>query len=217
MRVTAIKEQKRRNRVNIYLDNKFAFGLSKEALVDFALFEGKELTEAETDRILEQDQKVRALQKCFRWLGIRARSEKELEKKLREKGFAPKIIQQTIQRIKELGYLNDEKFACLFIEMRKAGRPKGKFAIQRDLKQKGIDEEIIKKTLRKFYPENEEIEKALNLAKKKVKTYGQIPQQKIYQKLANFLAGRGFGWPIIKKVLDKILKSETIVHLKNRP
>jgi regulatory protein len=206
MLITAIKEQKNKNRVNIYLDNRFAFGLAKEVLVDFSLSEGQELTEEEIDKILEKDQKVKALQKCFRWLSIRARSEKELENKLKEKGFASKIIKQTIERIKELGYLNDKEFARLFVEMRKTGRPKGKFFIRRDLKQKGISEDIIKETLTKFYSEKEEKELALSLAKKKIKSYGHIPNEKIYQKLANFLASRGFGWPVIKEVLDKIFK-----------
>lgn len=206
MKITAIKEQKRKNRVNIYLDGKFAFGLSKESLVDFRLFEGQELTQSEVDKILEEDQKVKALQKCFYWLGIRARSEKELEDKLREKGFAPKIVKQTIARLKELGYINDEEFTRLFIETRKIGRPKGRFVIQRDLKQKGISEDIIKKSLEKFYSEKEEFEAALGLAKKKFQTYGRIPREKRYQKLANFLANRGFGWSIIKGVLAEIFK-----------
>lgn len=206
MRITAIKEQKRKNRVNIYLNDKFAFGLSKEALVDFSLSEGEELTEAEIDKILEQDQRIKALQKCFRWLGIRARSEKEIRDKLKKKGFAPSIIEQTTKRVKELGYLDDKEFSRLFIETKKLGRAKGKFALQRGLKQKGINSELIEESLQQFYPEDEEAELALRLAEKKVKTYQDLPHEKKYQKLARFLTNRGFNWEITKKALDKILK-----------
>lgn len=205
MRITNIKEQKRKNRVNIYLDNKFAFGLSKKTLVDFGLSEGKELTESEIDKILEADQKVRALEKCFCWLGIRARSEKELENKLKEKGFVPKIIKKTIERVKEFGYLNDEEFTRLFIETKKIAA-KGPIAISQDLKQKGVDKETIKKSLKKLYPPIEEREVALSLAKKKLNFYQNLSRQKVYQKLSRFLLQRGFSWPIVKEVLKKILK-----------
>lgn len=200
MRITAIKEQVSKKRVNIYLNDKFSFGLSKEALVDCGLSEGKELTEAEIDKILEADQRVKALQKCFRWLSIRARSEKELEKKLKEKGFAPKIIKQTIERIKELGYLNDEEFARFFVEIKKINR-KGPVAISRDLKQKGVDGEIIKKSLKRFYTATEEKEAALSSAKKKLNSCQNLPRQKQYQKIAKFLVGRGFSWSIVKEVV----------------
>jgi regulatory protein len=206
MRITAIKEQKRGKRVNIYLDERFAFGLSKEALVDFGLCMDKELTQLEIDKILEQDQKIMALQKSFRWLGIRPRSENEIKEKLRGKGFAPSIIEQTIERIRELGYLDDQEFSRLFVEYRKIGQAKGKLAIWRDLMRKGVDKEIIKKSLEEFYSGDEELEAAVKLAKKKISTYHNLPPDKTYQKLSRFLLGRGFNWAVIKNVLSEMKK-----------
>ncbi|MFN3301815.1 MAG: RecX family transcriptional regulator [Patescibacteria group bacterium] len=197
-KITAIKQQKRSSRVNVFIDEKFAFGLSKKTLVDFDLYKGKVLTKKEIDEILEKDQSTKALEKSFRWLGIRPRSKKELENKLKEKGFAPKIIKNTIKRLKELGYLDDKKFAQSWLEARKLSE-KGKYIVQHELKQKGISHQIIKKTLEK-YSKKDEIEIARQLVEKKIKTLKKDISFK-KQKLARFLVSRGFSWEVINEVL----------------
>lgn len=207
-KITKITQQKRSARVNIFLDEKFAFGLLKKTLIDFNLFVGKEITEKEIEKILKKDQQSRALEKSFKLLGIRPRSEKELIKKLKEKGFAEKIIQKTLKKLKELGYLNDEKFAGSWLESRKLSF-KGKYAIQKELKQKGVAEEIIKKTISR-YRTKDEFKIALELAKKKMRTLLSKSKTNLFpsaflqkQKLLRFLANRGFSWETIARVLKE--------------
>jgi len=133
---------------------------------------------------------------------LRPRSEKELRDKLKAKQFDPKIIDQAIKKVEELGYLNDAEFARAFIEMKKS---KGKIAIRFELRRKGVDGEIIKSSLEKYYSTDEETGSALSLAQKKLRTYKRLPPFKIKQKLSQYLAGRGFNWDIIKDVLRQIL------------
>lgn len=206
MKITKITQQKRSSKVNIFIDDQFAFGISKKTLVDFDLYQGKTLTKREINKILEKDQKNKALEKSFRLLAVRPRSKKELEKKLKEKGFALKIIKNTLKRLKELGYLDDKKFAQSWLESRKA-LAKGKYVIQKELREKGIAEEIVKKTLER-YSKKDEIKIAYQLLRKKMKGFkkegssGSLFLQK--QKLAHFLASRGFSWETIKEALKKI-------------
>jgi len=201
-KITAITQQKRSARVNVFINDQFAFGLSKKTLVDFDLYNGKFLNEKEISQILEKDQLTKAIEKSFRLLGIRPRSQKEIEKKLKKKEFAPEIIKKTITRIKELGYLDDKKFAKAWLESRKLSR-KGKYIVQRELKEKGVAEETIKKTISRYTP-NQEFEIALELAEKKIKTYKNLDKFKKRQKLAALLTSRGFGWETIIKILEKI-------------
>jgi len=201
-KITKITQQKRSSRVNVYLGERFAFGISKKTLVDFDLFVGKEISQKEINEILEKDQKIKALEKSFRLLGIRPRSKKELEKKLKEKGFAEKIIKNTLKRLKELGYLDDRKFTQAWLEARKLSS-KGKFVIQRELKEKGVNEEIIKKTL-EDYKSEEEFERALKLAEKKRRAYKKLPFFEKKIKISRFLANRGFSWEIISRILKRI-------------
>lgn len=200
-KITKVSQQKRSSRVNVYLDNRFGFGLSKKTLVDFDLFVGKEIFPKQIKEILIKDQKIKALEKSLRWLGIRPRSQKELEKKLKNKGFTQAIIKETIKKLQEFDYLNDKKFAQSWLEARKLSG-KGKFIVQKELKEKGINEEIIKKILEK-YSTDDEFEIARELVNKKIKNYqkGNIFTKK--QKIARYLASRGFGWETIIKILKR--------------
>lgn len=201
-KITRISQQRRASRVNIFIDDQFAFGLSKKTLVDFNLFNGKLLSEAEINQILEKDQLTRAVEKSFRLLGVRPRSQKELEKRLKEKEFAPETIKKTIARIKELGYLDDKKFAKAWLEARKFSH-KGKYVVARELKQKGVAEETIKKTISHYTPKDE-FKIATELIEKKMKSWKDLSFWKKKEKIAKFLASRGFGWDTIGKILGKI-------------
>lgn len=201
-KITAIKQQRRQARVNVFIDEKFGFGLSKKTLVDFDLFVSKEISEKEIEEILEKDQRVKALEKSFRLLGIRPRSQKELEKKLKEKGFDDSIIKKTFKKLKEYNYLDDKKFAKNWLRWRKLSG-KGKFVVSWELKQKGIKEEIIKETLKK-YSVADEFKIALEMAEKKKRSFKNLKPLERKQKLAQFLASRGFGWETISRVLREI-------------
>ncbi len=202
MKITAIIQQKRSSWVNVFINEQFGFGISKKTLVDFDLFVGKEISEKEIKEILERDQQIRALEKTFRWLGIRPRSQKELEKKLQEKGFTSKIVKKTLKRLREFGYLDDKRFAWSWFETRKLSG-KGKFIIKKELKEKGIEEELIKNILSHYSP-SEEVEIALNLARRKIVGLKDLSKLEQKQKLACFLASRGFSWQAIIEVLGKI-------------
>ncbi|MCX7778777.1 MAG: RecX family transcriptional regulator [Patescibacteria group bacterium] len=203
-KITKISQQKRNSRVNIYLDGKFAFGLSKKTLADFDLYNGKVISKKEIEKILEKDQRVKALEKSFRWLAVRQRSRREIEKKLKEKGFTKKVIQKTLKKLKDLDYLDDEKFAHAWLEARKLSG-KGKFIIQKELKEKGLNETLIKKILEE-YKKEEEIEHGLELAKKKIKTYQNLKPFEQKQKLARYLASRGFSWENIFEMMKELFK-----------
>lgn len=199
MKITKISQQKQTSRVNVYLDEEFAFGISKIALVDFDLFVGKDLNQKEINEILEKDQRIKALEKSFRWLGMRPRSRKEIEKKLKEKGFAKKIIKKTLKKLEEYGYLNDKKFAQSWLEARKL-TGKGKFVVRRELREKGIRENLAKKILARYSPK-EEIEIAKNLIERRRARYKDLNPLERKQKIARYLASRGFSWEAISQIL----------------
>lgn len=200
-KITKISQQKRSSRVNVFIDDKFAFGISKKTMVDFDLHKDKVLSKKEIKEILEKDQMVKALEKSFRLLGIRPRSKKELEKKLQEKGFAKKIIKNTLKRLKELGYFDDKKFAQSWLEARKLAG-KGKFIVKKELQEKGIEENLVKRILDK-YSQKEEVEIARNLIERRRSKYQDLSSLEQKQKLARFLASRGFSWQTISKILKE--------------
>lgn len=203
--VTSIEPQKRRKkRFNLYIDAEFFCGLSEDTIVRRNLKVGQSFTKKELDKLLLDEQYSKAFDKALRFLGYRPRSEKEIKDKLTLKDFHPKIIDKVIKELKGKGLLNDEEFSRLWIKSRKSLRPSGKYILERELKQKGIDKEIIDKIMAKEINEDEELNLALQAARKKKKGYKRLPQLKFNQKMSQFLARRGFSWNIIKKVLEKL-------------
>jgi regulatory protein len=84
-----------------------------------------------------------AFNSAARYLSLRARSTKEIENYLTKKGFVSNIISQTILRLKELNFLNDEEFGKSFARSRQNYKGKSKYFISYELKKKGISDDII--------------------------------------------------------------------------
>ena len=97
---------------------------------------------------LNQDEKTdiqlsKAYNNCLRFLSPRARSVKETIDYLEKKKFTSSTIDKTIQKLLKEHLLDDKIFAGMFVENREKFRPRSKFALSFELKQKGIDEDII--------------------------------------------------------------------------
>ena len=103
MIITKIESQRNEERVNIYLDGEFAFGLIKEIQYKYDLSEGMNIDKEYIDKVLMEEEQSRANNCALRFLEYRQRSEKEIIDKLKEKGFEDKLIENTIIYLKHYG------------------------------------------------------------------------------------------------------------------
>jgi len=199
--ITKIKAQKNKKRVNLYLDNQYAFGLDADNFLKAGLKVGQKLSQKEVDELIFKNQFQKMLDRTLRLISRRPRSEKEIRDYLKKKKATSKLSQKLIKKLKKLGQLDDQTFAFWWVEQRTAFRPRGKFGLIMELRQKGIDQEMIDKAIE---PINE-LPLAEKTAKRKAKILKNLPKEKVYQKLSAFLARRGFSWETIKKVVAKEL------------
>ena len=145
--------------------------------------------------------------KALNFLSFRPRSEKELRDYLIKKKADDLSIHKIIESLKENKFLNDKEFARWLIEQRTLFRPKAQRIIKMELKQKGIDADLIEDAFKDIV--NSDLEKALALGLKRMERYAkEKDRKKIYEKLGRFLASRGFDWDTIKEVIDRILPKE---------
>lgn len=147
--------------------------------------------------------------RALRFLSYRPRSEKEITNFLKRKKVEPSIINKILQKLKEQDLVNDEEFAKWWIEQRQGSRPRGIRVIKMELKQKGISDELI--TSYQLLITNQ-LELAKKALEKKVKSYRNLPREKAYRKLSQFLLRRGFDWDTVKEVIDEVLKKEYNIH-----
>ena len=141
-RITAIEpQQKKPQRVNVYLDGEFAFGLA--AVLAAWLRVGQELGEEKVASLKMQDEREITYQKALHFLSYRPRSSAELRQNLSKRGITESLIEETLNRLQSTGLVNDEAFARAWVENRNTFRPRGKPALRMELRRKGLSDEIV--------------------------------------------------------------------------
>jgi regulatory protein len=203
MRITNIEYQKNNKRVNIYIDNKFAFGMSDELRFKFGLSIDDEINQDFIDNVIKSEEQMKVTNAAFNLLSFRQRSEKELCDALKRKGFEDSYISHTINYLKENNYLDDKKFAKSFIYDKQNLNKYGPNKIRYELYKKGISKDIIESTVIK--DSNTEYDMALELAAKKLTNYKSQDKASIYRKLGNLLQRKGYSYDVILKVLDNLI------------
>lgn len=199
-RITGLQVQKRNNnRLNIYLDGEYAFGLSR--YVAAWLQVGQDLTEEKITALMADDAVEAAYQKSTKFIGYRMRTTSEVDKHLTKKGIEPQIIGQVIERLNENGLLNDEGFAKMWIENRSEFRPRSQRLLAMELRRKGINSETIQNVIERTPPEDE---LAYLAAKKRIRRYEHLDWQDFQRKLGSHLTRRGFSYSTIKPVVYKV-------------
>jgi regulatory protein len=144
--------------------------------------------------------------KALEFLSYRTRSEKEVRDKLKTKQAEPGIIEKVISKLKEKRFINDEEFARQWIENRNRFKPRSLRLIKLELRQKGIEEEIVEKVIQDLdFNSESELGQAKKLVEKRIDKVRDLPKQEIYQKLGRFLASKGFNWDTVKKAIDEVL------------
>lgn len=83
------------------------------------------------------------LEAASRFLEVRSRSVHEVRRRLGGAGYRTELVEGAIERMTELGILDDEVFARAWVESRDRARPRGERAIREELRLKGIDRETI--------------------------------------------------------------------------
>jgi regulatory protein len=140
---------------------------------------------------------------CFRLLAYRARSEAELGQRLRARGFAASVIEQTLARLRELGMVDDAEFAEAWVEGRLAQRPMGPAALRSELRRKGVPGDVAARAIEKRLGEEAQFDLALALAHKRL-TGQQASDPKVLVRIRRSLVQRGFSSDIIQSVMARI-------------
>lgn len=209
-------QKKKPDRFNIFVDGKFAFGLDAETLVKSGLKVGQEISEEEIEKLVFENETNKLMEKALRFLSFRPRSEREIRDHLRKKiptshlpshTSSDNIINDVLDRLKHLDYVDDLEFAHWWVEQRQTHKPRGARLIRSELYQKGIAKEIIDQVL----PEDEEgeVERALQTARKKFRSYRNLKPREFKQKMGQYLARRGFDWETIKETLNRLVDTSS--------
>lgn len=201
--ITSIEPQVRDDaRMNIAINGEFAFGLHADIVLEHHLREGQRLDAELITQLLAEDEIKKATMAALNLIAFRPRASGELRTKLREKGYTATAASAAVVRMQELGYLNDADFADRWIENRQEHRPRSRKLLLQELREKGIDSEIIADVMAET--EIDEVSDALALAEKKAAGMMALDVATRQRRLSGFLARRGYGYDVIRQVLEQI-------------
>jgi regulatory protein len=199
--ITAITRQKKnRNRFNIFINEKYAFSLSR--VLAETLKCGDPMDASRMEQLEQADAPEQAFSRAIYFLNFRPRSRTEVETYLNDKGFSKESASSAIIRLEKLGYLNDREFSRMWIENRSRLNPKGTYALKGELRQKGIKEEIIKESLAHI----DERALAWKAAAPKLRRMKSLEKNEFIKKMGNFLSRRGFSYHICREICDQAWK-----------
>lgn len=141
-----------------------------------------------------------AFNKALKFLSYRQRSTKEVYDYLKKKEYSEESINETIQKLNEYKFLNDEEFARTFTNSRQI-KGKSKRTIAFELKLRGINRETAEQTLDSS---QDDLKTAKEYIEKRIHQFENLEPEKRKKRIISRLQARGYSWDVIKKLLEKI-------------
>ena len=198
--ITAIEKQKRARRVNLHLDGEYALSLRLDLISTAHLAVGTELTAGQRRELEAEDQRLGAMESALRLLAMGPRSEHDLRERLgRRRGFRHEAVDAAIQRMRELGYLNDSAFARFWVESRQAGTPRSRRALAFELNRKGVGREEQESALEDV----SDTDAAYDAAQRRLRALSGADRQTFERRLGSFLNSRGFGYGVARATIQR--------------
>lgn len=146
---------------------------------------------------------------CLRLLTVRARTRAELEGQLAKRGYPDDVGATVLDRLAQVGLIDDEDFAEQWVRSRHANAGKGKRALAVELRKKGVDNDVIDAALADLDPAAER-QRAEQLVRDKLRRERLAADDdlKVTRRLVGMLARRGYSQSMAFDVVSVELASE---------
>lgn len=204
-KITAIKPQKNNpHRYSVFIDGQFALGVVEEVIINLGLRPQEPITTDRLAQVVAEEQIQQAWKAATRLLAYRPRSRQELRLRLRQKHFSGPITSRVMDRLADLGLVNDEDFARELVQSLVRGHSLGKRAILDRLRRAGISHEIAEATIERELADYDEGSQAQQAADKYLARRAALDPDRRHRRLYEYLRRRGFSHSVIRQVLDGI-------------
>jgi regulatory protein len=155
-----------------------------------------------------RDEQARAL--CLRLLTAQARTRAELAAQLTKRGYPDDVSARVLDRLTDVGLVDDEDFAEQWVRSRRVNAGKGRRALASELRTKGIDDEVIAAALEDIDSDAERSRAEQLVADKlrRERLTDDTDDVKVARRLVGMLARRGYGQSMAFDVVKVALASE---------
>ena len=196
MTITGIEERKK-SMTALYIDSEYAVSVDTMTFLSTGKKIGSEITDDELYELIETSKYNRAKEKALYLIEYRSRTKKELYDKLVVL-FGENASERAIERLEELGLINDEKYAREYAEVLLERKGFSRQRAEFELMKKGIDKDVIEEILDELEPEPvEQIKKLLQ-----TKFARRLSNEKDLAKTVNSLKAMGYRWSDISEAIE---------------
>lgn len=187
------------NKVHIYIDGKYALTLYDDFWYRSGYSEGQEISDDELASLKGEAGFRSAYEKGLKYLSMRGYSEKELYNKLKM-SFGDEAAGRAIDKINSFGYLNDAEYCREYAEYLFKMKKYDVKRISYELKNKGIDSDIIDNTLKTL--DNEPIQRIIDMLRSKYEK--NLETEKERKRLVNRFIRMGYSYRDIKTAFSEV-------------
>ena len=201
MKITAV-EPRRKQMCALFIDGEYVMNLDAQTLIENRFDVGREIDDDELKDIIDKSNERRAKEKALWLISYRSHSKKELFDKLK-RSFDEASAQKAVDRMEELGLINDEEFAKLYARKLVNGKKMSVKAAEFELYRKGIDKITAEQVLGEleYDPQTQIIEFI-------TKKYKNIQDEKIKRRAVAALQRKGYSWEEIRQAIESLVSEE---------
>jgi regulatory protein len=155
---------------------------------------------SKVERLNPDERRKRTFDRAIKLISAKSRSVAELRERLLASQTSNKAdVETVIARLKEYGYLNDERFAFSYASLKVKQRPIGKRRMERDLKFKKVDRTVAEQALELVYAETPEEELIDRAIEKRTRVKGKPKNRLEAKSLFDHLLRQGFPFELVSE------------------
>jgi len=133
---------------------------------------------------------------------------KTFQRLLAGRGSTPALVETVIERLREYGYLDDERFAQNYASLRLQQRPIGRQRLQRDLRFKKIDKQTVDSALDQVFAQTSEEDLIQRAIAKRIRLRGRPKTREESKKLFDHLLRQGFQFELVSEKVRSLAKND---------
>ncbi len=148
---------------------------------------------------------LRAQDYALKLLSYRERGRKEIQVRMERKAFEKDVIEKVLTYLETQKYLDDRRFAGFWAHDR-LRKGYGKWRVILELREKGVNREIINGVVKEVYGAVDEMKMALDLLNRRGYDLGSREDKGAARRAAQFLGRRGFSFSVINEVMSRMVE-----------
>ena len=183
--------------------------ITESIVQKYRLTEGVVLTPTQVEQLMAEAERLRCFKEATRLLAMRDHAAAELTSKLRQRGFRLEIAEAVTQKYIRRGLIDDVRHAGHLARQIVKQRPCGRAYLVSYLQKKQIDRLLAEQAADECLAGTDEVELAVAALRKRWWEFGQFELEVAQRKAYNYLARRGFGFPVASAAFERVTNDET--------